>query len=1092
MFSVSLKKKTMLENLKASQAGTEIYISEDKSKEKLPQIESPRQFDIPNKHKPILKNLQSKPSLTADTVESYLWKNDSISMGIQKMAVVASKFNPQRDGVFLNAFKTCSLSYFDFRTMLKRVLFLDFKDDEFGEVCKIFDANGDNFIDGEEFLIGFTLLATAWRDKITRKYREIDRKYLSEMKEKEEREIAIQEAKVEQAAIFEYTAEEKESALSKIKIASRKYMKSHPSAVGLDGFDVKFVKPGEFRELLKRTFNLHTTRTELGALIRHFNADNPDPDNLLVECGSFIIQFMRMGQDQRDEMRLKQLEECRAAELEAQKHHERLLDRLNSKMEIEIDRDYSDEDKARAFSILDFAAVKFQKNHPSSMGLDGFDSKFLSPAAFREMLKRTFNIIVTNKELGALVDYFDFDETDKDMNTLTGTTSISEGTHSSSGGKVDCKKFLLYFAKVGFKGKREKFSNDLDRQRREIVRQHEEHQQKIEKQWEKMSLSAEKLEAFTPEDVQQVLEKVGRASLLINKNSALGSSLAAFDAKSLSIAEFREICRRTLNIAFTDGELAAAVDLFSLEDSNKQQVSCVKFMMKFQGAAFEQKEKTRSDHLKKKFKSLEELEKKKDKLRQMLERGNSTAAVDFNYSTADSDTGMEKIRLIAKKFNKSHPSSPSLEAFDVATMSPSLFRSTILKLFHVTLTPKEVGAVLSDKGGYLNAVGDVDITTWLAMFTELNREFREASRKKQLKVKNDAEALRLEAAKKREMQEQQQKTDALRHQQEDERSLLDKLKKSSALFAVDSSSYIRSLQSFKGPALTAAAFKDTFFRIFLIKISLPEVGLLMNLLNPELAKNHFIEGEMFLKAFFKLARLQEQVLLGLYKGNDVTIDVLKPALVQVQMQTGGSPSSLASVLRFANREMTEGDWSVGEGDDFDAYAPEGGERGERKKQSMMSVVLAGENPWVDWGLREKGYLGHLANTRGSNSVSQGGKHKGPKESTFGSPPTDTLATLTLPTGTSSSNNTATDLDDTDTETLNTDFFTRVSNMTPLTGAGNTLNISSRTLQSISSRSARRNDILDFDLLENSSMSQKLLRSTLPRTFSPVGLARRRH
>jgi hypothetical protein len=62
-------------------------------------------------------------------------------------------------------------------------------------------------------------------------------------------------------------------------------------------------------------------------------------------------------------------------------------------------------------------AVKFQKHHPSSMSLDGFDAKFLTPGAFREMLKRTFNVSVTNKELGALVDFF-FYEDDKDMNKV--------------------------------------------------------------------------------------------------------------------------------------------------------------------------------------------------------------------------------------------------------------------------------------------------------------------------------------------------------------------------------------------------------------------------------------------------------------------------------------------------------------------------------------------------------------------------------------------------------------------------------------------------------------------------------------------------
>jgi len=672
----------MLENFRASQSGSELrQVSDDSSSfnsSKLPQIESPRRIETPNKlsRRPVSSSNSASssagPSLTADKVESLLWKSDSsLSAALQKIAVAAAKFNPQRDGVFLNAFRAGSLLYSEYRVLLKRVLFLDFNDEEFLEVCRVFDSNSDNFIDGEEFLVGFTLLSSAWKDKTTRKFREIDRKFLAEQKEKEEREKAIAEAKLEEAAVFHFTEEERESALSKIKTASRKYMKNHPSAVGLDGFDVKFVKPGEFRELLKRTFNVQTTRAELGALIRYFNAD---PSNPLVECGSFIIKFMKMGHSQRDELRLRQLEESRNAELQAQMHHQRLIEEINSKMEIEIDRDYTEQDKARALAIVNAVAVKFQKHHPSSMSLDGFDAKFLTPGAFREMLKRTFNVSVTNKELGALVDFFFFED-DKDMN------------------KVDCKKFLLYFAKVGFKGKRDKFSNDLEKQRREVSRQIEEHKQKIDKQWEKMSLSAEKLDKFTEEDTRNVLEKVARAALSVDKTSALGSSLAAFDAKSLSVAEFREICRRTININFTDSELAAAVELFQMDGSNKQFISCTKFLTKFQGVAFEQKEKLRSEHLQKKFKSLQELQESQDKIRQMLERGNSTAAVDFNYSVADSESGLQKMKAIAKRYDKSHPSSPSLQPFEVSSMSPSLFRATVAKVFFVTLTPKEAGAV---------------------------------------------------------------------------------------------------------------------------------------------------------------------------------------------------------------------------------------------------------------------------------------------------------------------------------------------------------------------------------------------------------------
>ena len=40
------------------------------------------------------------------------------------------------------------------------------------------------------------------------------------------------------------------------------------------------------------------------------------------------------------------------------------------------------------------------KTHPSAVSLDGFISKYLKPIDFRDLLKNTFSIILTPKELG--------------------------------------------------------------------------------------------------------------------------------------------------------------------------------------------------------------------------------------------------------------------------------------------------------------------------------------------------------------------------------------------------------------------------------------------------------------------------------------------------------------------------------------------------------------------------------------------------------------------------------------------------------------------------------------------------------------------
>jgi hypothetical protein len=44
---------------------------------------------------------------------------------------------------------------------------------------------------------------------------------------------------------------------------------------------------------------------------------------------------------------------------------------------------------------------------PQRMSLKGFDAEELNPTEFREQLRRTFAVELTNKELGALVMYCD-------------------------------------------------------------------------------------------------------------------------------------------------------------------------------------------------------------------------------------------------------------------------------------------------------------------------------------------------------------------------------------------------------------------------------------------------------------------------------------------------------------------------------------------------------------------------------------------------------------------------------------------------------------------------------------------------------------
>lgn len=62
--------------------------------------------------------------------------------------------------------------------------------------------------------------------------------------------------------------------------------------------------------------------------------------------------------------------------------------------------------------------MQYDKNSSASMSLDGFQTAYLKPVEFKEMLFRTFTLRLTPQELGALVDEFrhgDKDEVSRKM-----------------------------------------------------------------------------------------------------------------------------------------------------------------------------------------------------------------------------------------------------------------------------------------------------------------------------------------------------------------------------------------------------------------------------------------------------------------------------------------------------------------------------------------------------------------------------------------------------------------------------------------------------------------------------------------------------
>lgn len=113
---------------------------------------------------------------------------------------------------------------------------------------------------------------------------------------------------------------------------------------------------------------------------------------------------------------------------------------LNSE-KVSISENYSENDLNSALAKLTEASIKFDKIRGAS--LISFDPSHLSPLEFKKAVKRTFNLNFTADEMGALLRYFDTD------NSRT----------------INCQKFLTTFTLLGASKKDELKSEQLKLQR---------------------------------------------------------------------------------------------------------------------------------------------------------------------------------------------------------------------------------------------------------------------------------------------------------------------------------------------------------------------------------------------------------------------------------------------------------------------------------------------------------------------------------------------------------------------------------------------------------------------------------------------------
>lgn len=282
--------------------------------------------------------------------------------------------------------------------------------------------------------------------------------------------------------------------------------------------------------------------------------------------------------------------------------------------------------------------------------------------------------------------------------------------------------------------------------------------------------------------------------------------MTAFEAKALSPAIFREMLRRSFNMKVTDAELAALVAEFD-KQGNKM-VSCGDFMIRFTTLGCEGRDVARLAQLEKQRLQTAiaqtEAALKKKSLDDKLEIDEN----ELQFSEEDMISALEKIRVLAANYDRSHPSAPSLQGFIGTDMKPVEFKNMMMRTFSMPMSSQEIGALVKYfnennpsvmNGTSLPSLGLVNTQGFLTYFNKIQRT--EQAKRHSDRLDRDREALRVMAEQKKlkKLKKQQNDLELLVFTAADEASCVEKIRRAAQEYAIDTALFIGPLQGFKGP-----------------------------------------------------------------------------------------------------------------------------------------------------------------------------------------------------------------------------------------------------------------------------------------------------
>jgi Ca2+-binding EF-hand superfamily protein len=821
----------------------------------LMQREQNKQREVEEQAK--LEELWNKAEMKVDWSYTPVDLNEASEL----IAAAAKKYDPHGVGVpNLSAFDVHTMKPGVFKEMLKRAFNINLNPKQLAATVKQFDPEDKGVAQTKDFLNYFRQLGTELRQAEKAKHMVQQQKDEERRERNRARKKKLQDSKLELHVDGYYRAQDRTSAWNKMTVASAKYDRNAPGAGSLRPFEAAYLTPMEFRGVVKSAFNLDVNPAELAAIIKEFCDDAGN-----VPTKPFLVAFMQLGAKEREKTKLVQLEKNRRANKLRREAQARLLREQEAKMVKNVNLTaYTPAEQESSYTKMSTAAKAYDKSMPGCMSLEAFECKTLSAGMFREAIKRTFNLRVSDGELVCLINRFD----------------------PQSKGEVNCKLFTTDFVRMGIAMRRKDAVDTLERLREDARLREKEAEEKLAWQWKRMELDISY--NFSRAENESAQEKLRLAAEQFTQGGA--SQMPAFASHEMPPAEFREMLKRIFNLRLTKGELAALIAQFDTQGSGK--ISCQEFVIKFTQIGVDERRKKTMAQIRKN-RELETESKTAAERLQAEKDGKVLYAIDWEFSNEDFNQALEFLRVACAKYDPNHPSAPDLAPFRMGgDMTPAEFKESLRRVFGIELNAKQSGAIcrLFDTEGKQR----VSPAAFMMHFNKICRLEGNRLRKDKLETARQRVENRREHEQMQERKAKAEEERRLTFLKIDEESVLKKLRIAAQAFAVDSASYLDLLQAYKGPAMLPVAFKEVFRRVFQTKLSFPEVGVLLGIFDETGVGS--IDGSKFLKAFFRLGRLEEKIMLG-EAPDIVTLDTLRggggaasQALSRTEAFNGSSPS----------------------------------------------------------------------------------------------------------------------------------------------------------------------------------------------------------